>query len=197
MELSSFSSMSLFSLHLLLVLKVLLIFYNWTMWAQLQWLHRAGLRLWSTADLFKHWYFWQNCFWTAASSRCRVVRKGGVCGDPKQELHKSRESGMPNPADGRSCQSWGKDACTFPSQILPLILALYGEVLHLAELCARHLRNQTPTGGKLLGILVYQGYPAILEAEPFWPVLLHGTSKKSSWPAEFLGASWILELSLW
>lgn len=75
MKLYSFSSMSLFSLHLLLALKVLFMFYNWTIPAQLQQLQRAGLRLWSTGDLFN---YWQNCFWAATSCRCRCVRKEDV-----------------------------------------------------------------------------------------------------------------------
>ena len=40
--------------HLVLVLRVLLMFYNWTMQAQLQWLGRVGLGLWGTGDLLKH-----------------------------------------------------------------------------------------------------------------------------------------------
>lgn len=54
LEVSSFSSMSFFPLHLLLVLMVLLTFYNWTMQVQLQWLGRVELGLWGTGDLFKH-----------------------------------------------------------------------------------------------------------------------------------------------
>ena len=48
MEVSSFSSISLFLLRLLFVLRVLLMFCNWTTEAQLQWLGRVGLGLWDT-----------------------------------------------------------------------------------------------------------------------------------------------------
>lgn len=208
MELSSFSSMSLFFLHLLLVLKVL--FYNWTIPAQLQWLHRAGLRLWRTGDLFRQ-ILLAKLLLSSLFLKVQSCGKGGS-GGSRQELHKSRESGMPNPADGKFCCFWGKDSYTFPGQILLLIVALCGEVLHLAELCARHLRNQTPAGRRYQEFLCwwYPVYPSVWKAnnklcksDVSWKIKINQAARKCSRPhccqncpgKTYQGAEWLQSIN--
>lgn len=202
MEVSSFSSMSLFPFHLLLVLRVLLMFCNWTTQAQLQWLGRVGLGLWGTGDLFKRWNYCLLPKLLPSSNflevHSPVLWERGFWGPQAGALQEQecQESGVPNPAAGKPCCSWGKDAGTFPCQILPPVLAPRGEVLCPAELCARCAWGTEPrqwegTRDSLVGDILLPR-----EAETFWPVLLHDTCKKLGWPAQFLEASWKLEVSL-
>lgn len=136
------------------------------MWAQLQWLHRTGLGLWSTGDLFKHWYFWQNCFWTAASWRCRVVRKRGVWWP---QAGASQEQGVRN---AKSCR-WQVlpvlgERCMHLHQPNPAInlSPVWGGVAPCKALC-KALEEPNPNREELPGILMYQGYPAIMGSRAF------------------------------
>lgn len=150
MELSNFSSMSLFFLHLLLVLKVLFMFCNLKTPAWLQWLPRPGLRLWSAGNLL---ILLAKLLLSSLFLKVQRCEKWG-CGDPRQEFHKSRESGMPNSVGGKPCWFWGKDACTFPCQILPFIVALCVGKFCTLQSCVQGTWGTKPQCGELPGILV-------------------------------------------